>query len=310
MAPRIGLYLPTWPGRDGRNAGWDEIRTLAIEAEAAGAATLWVADHLQQVLPGRPPFGFWECWTILTAAATATSRVEVGSFVLATAFRNPGLVARMAATLDEVSGGRVILGLGSGDPAHDRTWEVFGYDAPRAGSRHAEAVEVIARLLREPAVTFAGEFHRTSGAAVLPPGPRRGGPPIWLAGKGSRTLATAARWGDAVNVDHPISDAADAVAIVERARAACEEVGRDPATLAVTGWARIAFGDDGRGEPRPGWLAGTVAELRSTLAAIDAAGVAHLTLYVGAADDPSPRPALSRASLDRVAPLLEASARG
>ena len=83
------------------------------------------------------------------AVAAITTRIELGTLVLATGFRNPGLVAKMATTLDEVSGGRLILGLGSGDPAHDTSWEAFGYEPARAGSRHREAVEVIARLLRE-----------------------------------------------------------------------------------------------------------------------------------------------------------------
>ena len=147
---RLGLTLPTWPGRDGRNVGWPELRALAREVEAAGFDTLWAPDHLLREVAGRAPFGFHECWTIVTAAAEATSRIGIGPFVLATAFRNPGVVAKMAATLDEVSGGRLVLGLGAGDPAHDRSWEAFGIEAPRAGSRHAEAVEVIARLLRDP----------------------------------------------------------------------------------------------------------------------------------------------------------------
>lgn len=303
---RFGLTLPTWPVRGGSNVRWHELRALARDAEAAGIDTLWVPDHLQRVVRDRPPFGFWEAWTILTAVADATVRVELGPLVLATAFRNPGLVAKMAATLDEVSGGRLILGLGSGDPGHDASWDAFGYDAPRAGSRHREAVEVIARLLREPPLTFSGEFHRTNDADILPRGPRAGGPPIWVAAKGDRAMLVAARWGDAVNVNVPLVTGADVEGIRDRVTRACEEVGRDPGTLAVTGWGRIAFTAGGSGAPRDGWVAGSPEQLVGAFRAFAAAGLRHLSLYVGDEDDPSPLPALSARNLERVAALIDA----
>ncbi len=115
----IGLSLPTWPLRGGGYASWADMRTVAQDAEALGVDTLWVPDHLLRELKDRPRFGFWECWTILTAAAEATTRIEIGPFIACTGFRNPGLLAKMAMTLDEVSGGRVVLGLGSGVPARD-----------------------------------------------------------------------------------------------------------------------------------------------------------------------------------------------
>jgi alkanesulfonate monooxygenase SsuD/methylene tetrahydromethanopterin reductase-like flavin-dependent oxidoreductase (luciferase family) len=128
----IGLNLPTWPLRDGSYATWPQIRRLALAIEALGVDTIWVPDHLQRESPKRGTFGFWECWTILTATAEATSRIEIGPFIACTGFRNPALLAKMAETLDEVSGGRVVLGLGSGVPARDPSWSAFGYD----GSRH------------------------------------------------------------------------------------------------------------------------------------------------------------------------------
>ena len=129
---RIGLNLPTWPLRDGSYASWPQMRTLARTMDEMGVDTLWAPDHLQRMTPGRGTFGFWECWTILTAAAEATTRIEIGPFIACTGFRNPALLAKMAATLDEVSGGRLVLGLGSGVPARDPSWAAFGYD----GSRH------------------------------------------------------------------------------------------------------------------------------------------------------------------------------
>ena len=255
----IGLSLPTWPRADRTNATWPEIRSLALEAEAMGIDTLWVADHLQRDLASGERIGFWECWTIVTALAEATTRVGIGPHVACTGFRNPGLLARMAATLDEVSGGRLILGLGSGVPATDASWRAFGYDQDRPVTRYAEAVEVIARLFREPAVTFTGEKVRVDDAQVLPRSRVRAAPPIWVAAKGDRTSRIAARWGDAINVNVPLRDAAAMEALDSTVRGACDAVGRDPATLAMTGWARVVLdprGQRDRSAGVPGRLAG------------------------------------------------------
>jgi alkanesulfonate monooxygenase SsuD/methylene tetrahydromethanopterin reductase-like flavin-dependent oxidoreductase (luciferase family) len=307
---QIGLNLPTWPLRDGGHATWPQMRQLARDAEAAGIATLWVPDHLVRELPGRPPVGFWECWTIVTAAAEATTSIGVGPFVACTGFRNPALLAKMAATLDEVSGGRLVLGLGSGVPATDTSWRSYGYDADRHVGRHAEAVEIIARLLREPEVTFDGAHHRTDHARVVPTGPRAGGPPVWVAAKGERTAAIAARWGDAINVNLPLAGPDDVARIAAIASAACASVGRDAATLPLTGWARLSVGGDGRAVERDGWLTGSTEEVADVLRAMHAAGLAHLTLYVGDTEDQSPLPALTAERLAWLAPVVEALARG
>jgi len=282
------------------------MRALARDVEAAGIDTLWAPDHLQRRVPRRPTIGFWECWTIVTAAAEATTTIGVGPFVACTGFRNPALLARMAATLDEVSGGRVVLGLGSGVPARDETWPAFGYDGRAHVGRHEEAVRIIATMLREGRATFHGEHQRVDGAELLPPGPRPGGPPIWVAGKGDRTLRIAARWGDAVNVNVPLTGLADLGEIQRAVVGACQAVGRDPATLAVTGWARVALGDDGIAIDRAGWLPGSPEDIGAMARAFHAGGLAHLTLYVAIDGDPSPYPALTRSSLERAQPILSA----
>ena len=282
------------------------MRSLARDVEALGVDTLWAPDHLLRLLPGRRPIGFWECWTILGAAADATSRIEIGPFVTCTAFRNPGLIAKMAATLDEISGGRLVLGLGAGDPKTDESWRAFGFDQDRPVSGHEEAVGIVARLLREPPVTFEGERWRAENASILPTGPRPTDIPIWVAAKGERTLRIAARWGDAVNVNRPISSPADVTAMTAAVSRACADVRRDPATLDVTGWGRLALRPDGSADERPGWIGGSPDAVATTLRALHDAGLSHLTLYVGAADDPSPLPALTRAALDLFAPSCEA----
>ncbi|OGO59735.1 MAG: hypothetical protein A2V85_07175 [Chloroflexi bacterium RBG_16_72_14] len=303
---RIGLVLPTWPLRGGGHATWAEMRGLALDAEAAEVDTLWVPDHLQRTVPGRPTFGFWECWTILAAAAEATTRIGIGPFVACTGFRNPALLAKMAATLDEVSGGRLVLGLGPGDPARDDSWRAFGFAADRPVARFAEAVEVVTGMLRRPPLTFHGEFLRVEGADVTPGRPLPGRPPVWLAAKGDRTLSIAIRWGDAVNVNAALTGVAEAEAIAARVAAACARAARDPATLTVTGWARLSLRADGTAVMRPGWIGGSPGEVAATLHAIHGAGIRHVTLYLGDADDPSPLPALTAPVLERFAPFLEA----
>ncbi len=303
-APQIGFSLPTWPLRGGASASWADIRQVALDLEALDVDTVWVADHLQREVRDRR-VGFWECWTILTAVAEATSRIEVGPFVACTGFRNPALLARMAATLDKVSGGRLVLGLGSGVPATDASWAAFGFDADHHVARHAEAVEVVTRMLHAAPVTFDGEFYRTRDADVLPRGPRAR-IPVWAAARGERTMAIAARHADAVNVNVPLSGAADAATVVEDVARACGAVGRDPGTLEVTGWARLALRPDGTAEARSGWLAGSPGDVATTLRAIRGTGIRHVTLYAGDADDPSPLPALTRRTVERVAPFLAA----
>ena len=283
------------------------MRQLARDVEALGVDTLWVPDHLLRSLKDRPRFGFWECWTILTAAAEATTRIEIGPFIACTGFRNPALLAKMAMTLDEVSGGRLVLGLGSGVPARDESWHAFGYDGGRHVAKYEEAVEIVTRMLRERSVTFAGEHYRTDEAEIIPRGPRPDGPPVWVAGLGERTAQVAARWGDAINVNRPLSTTADVDGIrAARPRRPARPSGatrRRWRSPAGAGWRSTTTGSRSR---RTGTSPGRRTRSRPRCAAFAAAGLAHITLYPGAADDPSPLPALTTASLARFAPFLEA----
>lgn len=301
----IGLVLPTWPRADRTYATWPEMRSLARDAEALGVDALWAPDHLQREVGGER-IGFWECWTIVTALAETTTRVRIGPHVVCTGFRNPALIAKMAVTLDEVSGGRVVLGLGSGVPDRDQSWRAFGFDAERPIARYAESVEVVVRMLRDAPLTFNGELVRTDDAQVIPWGGRPAGPPVWVAGLGARTARIAARWADAINVNIPLADASDLDRHRAIAREACEAVGRDPATLALTGWGRVALDERSHADAREGYLAGSPDEVAATIRGFANAGLAHLVLYIGDPADPSKLPALTPPMLDRFAPLLEA----
>jgi alkanesulfonate monooxygenase SsuD/methylene tetrahydromethanopterin reductase-like flavin-dependent oxidoreductase (luciferase family) len=281
------------------------MRALALRAEALGVDRLWVPDHHVRVTPRGRIVPFRECWTVLTAAAEATSRIGLGPFVACAGFRNAGLLARMAETLDDVSGGRLVLAIGSGSPATDASWRMFGFDDAQPVGRFAETVEGVVRLLRGEVVTLRGEHVRMEEATLEPRGPRPTGMPVWAAAKGERTMAIAARWADAVNVNTPLASAADAASIVAASAGACDAVGRSPATLEVTGWARIALDEQGVGADRPGWLSGPPEVIADTLLAIGRAGVSHVALYVGRDDDASPLPALTASALERLAPVLE-----
>ena len=296
---RFGIQTPQ------EGASYDALATHWREADALGYDTIWLDDHFYGVIrPASEPQ--LEGFTTLAALARETSRIEIGLLVACNSYRNPALLAKMAATLDEVSGGRLVLGLGSGVPARDPSWSAFGYDGTRHVSRYAEAAEVVTRLLRERAVTFEGEHYRTEAAELIPRGPRPDGVPVLVAGLGERTLAVAARFGDLVNVNRALVSAADAVDIMGAAARACEGVGRDPATLEVTGWVRIAVGAGGIAVERPGFIPGEPAAVAATVAGIHAAGVAHLTFYIAAADDPSPLPALTDETLAMFGPFLDA----
>src|SRR5438128_5534631 len=130
---------------------------MALRMEAAQLDSIWVYDHLLYRWPGRPADGIWECWTMLSALAAATQRVEIGTLVACTQFRNPALTAKMAATLAEVSGGRLTLGLGAG--WHKPEFDAFGFPFDHRVSRFDEAIGIITPLLREGRVDFAGTYY-------------------------------------------------------------------------------------------------------------------------------------------------------
>jgi alkanesulfonate monooxygenase SsuD/methylene tetrahydromethanopterin reductase-like flavin-dependent oxidoreductase (luciferase family) len=193
---KIGVMVPmSRSDGSGRMPSWAEIRDFAEHAEAIGADSVWVCDHLISGPPGQPPEGIHEGWTILSALAASTSRVELGQLVMCSSFRNPGLLAKMAVTADTISGGRLILGLGAG--WYDPEYDAFDYPTDHRVSRFEEALRIIKPLLRGEHVTFAGRFHQTREAALLPP-PKRS-IPILVAAKRPRMLRLAARYADAWN---------------------------------------------------------------------------------------------------------------
>ena len=253
-------------------------RSYALAAEAAGLDSVWVSDHLVMRFPGEPETGVHEAWTVLSALAEATSRVELGTIVLCSSFRNPGLTAKMAATLDAISGGRLILGLGCG--WHDPEYEAFGYATDHKVGRFAEALAIVDGLLSGERVTIDGRFHTASDAVLLPPPVHK--VPILVAAVKPRMLDLTVRHADQWNTawyalpDERLATRRAALA------AALEAAGRDPGSLVQTVGVRMrAANVEDESPPGPGALfRGTVAELAALLDTYERLGFAHLVAWV------------------------------
>ncbi len=275
---KVGLVLPMNDSDGNGASAWPRVRQLATMAESGGIDSLWVYDHLIFRFPGEAEDGTHEAWTLLAAVAAVTERADLGTIVLGTGFRPPALLAKMAATLDEVSGGRLILGLGTG--WHEPEYQAFGYPFDHRAGRFEEALSIIGPLVRGERVTLKGRWHEVDDAALIPPPPRParrpGRMPILVAAKGERVLRLTARHADQWNAawfglpnDRFAQRRADLVA-------ACEAEGRDPATLEVTvGLTLDASGPSGRpGAPEA--LPPDVDEVARAFDAWRDVGVGHL----------------------------------
>lgn len=274
----------------GRTPSWPDIRAFAEHAEAAGLDSVWVCDHFFGSMPGAPPEGVHEAWTLATALATATARVEVGQLVTCATYRNPGLLAKMAVTADAVSGGRLVLGLGAG--WHDTEYEAFGYPSDHRVSRLEEALEIVVPLLSGETVSYTGRYHRVAGAVLLPPPDRR--IPLLVAGNGPRILRLTARHAEAWNTAWfagPDERLRERVAALDTA---LDEAGRDPSTLRRTVGMYVA--DPAVAPEESEAFTGSVDELAETLTRLGELGFADVIAVL----EP-----MNERSLDRLAEARE-----
>jgi probable F420-dependent oxidoreductase len=246
---------------------------MALRMEAANLDSLWLYDHLLYRWPGRATDGIWECWTMLSALATVTQRIQIGTLVACTQFRNPALTAKMAATLDEVSGGRLILGLGAG--WHKPEFDAFGFPFDHRVSRFEEAIGIIAPLLREGRVNFSGTYYTAGNCELLPRGPRPGGLPLLVAGAGPRMLRLTAQYADSWNTAWHATPARVRAAFDEM-RAVCAEVGRDPATLGLTVSVPVACPELGGTSSRGEYVTGPPSAIAEALQSFEALGAQHV----------------------------------
>ena len=279
---KVGLMLPLGDQEKLERAlPWHDLRAMALAAEASGLDSVWGADHLMFRFDGATS-GIHESWTILTAIAAITERVEIGPMVLALPFRNPALTAKMATALDEISGGRLILGLGCG--WHEPEFDAFDYPFDHRVSRFEEALGVVLPLLREGQVKVEGRWHRAD-AELLPPGPRPNGPPILIAGKRPRMLRLVARYADAWNAAWygRLEEAGELRRRISALREACQMEGRDPATITLTVglYAHLPdLPDPGYEDPPDRAISGNADELGEALAAYADIGVEHVIVHL------------------------------
>jgi len=272
-AMQVGLVLPIAQGEQGV-LSYPELRAYALRAEARGFDSLWLVDHLLFRFPEQPTRGIWECWSVLAALAEATERLTLGTFVACTAFRNPAVLAKQAASVDAISGGRLILGLGAG--WHQPEFDAFGIPFDHTVSRFEEALAIIVPLLREGRVDFRGQFYRAEQCELRPGPGRPGGPPILIGAFKPRTLGLTARYADLWNtcwLGWP-ELLPDRRADLE---AACAREGRDPASVGVTVGVSVAGPGHARTTlDRAKVLAGSVAEVADGLRAYQEQGVRHV----------------------------------
>lgn len=291
----VGLQLPEVE----RPVRWREQLAIAQLAESVGFDSLWVGDHLLYEFPdGRT--GPWEAWSQLAALAAATQRVLIGPLVAVPAFHTPVMFAKKAITVDEISAGRLWLGLGAGWNRVE--FEAYGFPFDRRIDRFEEAFGIIRRLLRGERVDAAGEFHSVRGAEILPSGPRPLGPPVMIGSTGERMLAMTlpyvsawnawwASFGNTPRGVRPLLDRVDRIA---------ESVGRDPGDIDRTVALLVQLpGGEGRKmgarHERVDPIGGSPREIAEALAAFADVGIAHVQLVV----DP-----ITEASVEALADVL------
>ena len=237
---RVGIQLPEVE----RVVRWPELLAIARAAELGGFDSIWLGDHLLYRDDGRPERGPWEAWTMLAALAAATERVSLGPLVACAGFHPPGLLAKMAAAIDEVSGGRFVLGLGAGWNRGE--FDAFGLPYDRRVSRFGDAFAIMRGLLAGERVTFEGSYHRAHDLVLLPPPARR--VPLMIGSNGPRMLAMTLPHVDAWNTWFDgYGNSPDGFAELNaRISAAAVEAGRDPASIERSGCVLVAL--DGAGE--------------------------------------------------------------
>lgn len=290
---KLGIYLPmAEDSMDGATPRWSDILAIARRAEELGFDSVFVADHLIYRFEGRDTFGIWEGMSLLAALAAATERIELGTGVICTGFRNPALLAKMADTIDEISGGRLIFGIGAG--WHDPEYEAFGYPTDHKFSRFREALQIIHPLLKTGNVDFQGDYYEANACELRPRGPRGRDLTLMVASTGDRMLDLTARYADAWNGWVVPGRNAD---LLGRLDTACEAVGRDPASLERIGMVMVDHtGAEIEPEARRPPVQGTPEEMATAFRSLAADGISHLVV----ANTPD-----SVEGLEALAPVLD-----
>lgn len=278
MPLSLGLNLPYVEGSmDGVTPRWGDIRAMAATAESIGFEAVWVSDHLGFREPTGEWHGAWESWTLLSALAQATNRVRVGSYVTAAPLRNPGLLAKMAETLDEVSGGRVILGLGAG--WNEPEFSAFGVPFDHRFDRFEDALRIVSAMLHTGRADHAGRYAQARGARLEPRGPRPQGLTLMVGVAGPRGMRLAAELGDEWNSGMRTPE--ELVPLLAALDVACHEVGRAPQTLPRSAEALVRTIDAPPNAQRDAReIEGDPAQIAAALRRYADLGVAHVQVQL------------------------------
>jgi probable F420-dependent oxidoreductase len=271
---------------------WSEALGFARHAEAIGLDSIWPCDHFLSEAPGGPVEGILEGWTVLSALAAVTDRVELGQMVMCVSYRDPGLLAKMASTAQAVSGGRVVLGVGAG--WYDREYKAFGYPTDHRVDRFEEALQIIVPLVKGDSVSFEGRYYTTEDAALLPP--PVSSIPVLVAAKGPRMLRLTARYADAWNTawfGTPTDELARRVADLD---SALQAEGRDASSLRRTVGMVVRDPDQATGDPDATTFVGSVDELAHTIDGYEDMGFDDIVVGV----EP-----MTERSLDRLGQAME-----
>jgi probable F420-dependent oxidoreductase len=262
-----------------RSLSYQKTKVIAQQAEDAGFDSLWLYDHLLYRPEGKPTIGIWESWTFLSALAEATQRVEIGTLVTCNSFRNPALLAKMAITLDEVSQGRLILGLGAG--WNKAEFEAFGIPFDHRVDRFEEALQIIHPLLKQGRVDFEGKYYQAKDCEIRPQGPRPAGPPLMIGSFGPRMLRLTAQYADLWNTCY-LGEVDTLGKPLQGFLQACQEADRDPATVGITALVYVHYPsllplpDDLDNPP----ISGTPTQIAKALLAYQKAGVEHIMIHL------------------------------
>ncbi len=272
---------------------------MARLGEQLGFDSVWVGDHLLYRDEAHGARGPWEAWTTLAGIAASTSRIAIGPLVACTSFHNPAVLAKLAGTVDEISGGRLILGLGAG--WNETEYRAYGFPFDRRVARFGEAFTIIRTLLREGRVDFEGEFYSVRDCELVPR-PRPVGPPLMVGSIGERMLAVTMPHVDSWNAWYSWTGnrPEGVVPLREKVDAACATAGRKPSEVerTVAVFVRLP-GASGRLEADPQQsvrpLEGSPEVIADGLRAYAREGIGHVQLII----DP-----INEASLEALGPVL------
>ena len=227
---KIGLHLPNGNGYVGCGIErWHEVLTMARLAEEAGFDSVGVADHMLFRFDDGLTQGRWEVWSLLAAIAARTNRIQLSPLVSCMGFRNPGMLAKIAETVDEISNGRLILGIGAG--WHEPEYVAYGFPFDHRVSRFEEGLSIVHGLLKDGHVNFDGQYERAIDCELVPRGPRPGQIPIMIGSTGERMLGLVARYAD-IWTSSWVKEPWEIAPLRAAVDAACNKAGRDLATLA------------------------------------------------------------------------------